>query len=146
MDYPKWSDIADLVARLGKRKHPDCTAAALKLDELHARLHNRTADLEQAERRLVTLGCLVEEAAAQAREERNGAHELIGLSLPPPVWFQLLSCYRTRSDGQTIYEELKRRKILVRYMNYPGYGDGLRISVGTDEEIDRLLAELKVIG
>jgi histidinol-phosphate aminotransferase len=43
-----------------------------------------------------------------------------------------------------IYEELKRRKILVRYMNYDGY-DGLRISVGTDAEIDRLLAELRAI-
>jgi histidinol-phosphate aminotransferase len=38
--------------------------------------------------------------------------------------------------------ELKNRKILVRYMNYEGYGDGLRISVGTDEEVDRLLTEL----
>ncbi|RMF98183.1 MAG: aminotransferase class I/II-fold pyridoxal phosphate-dependent enzyme, partial [Planctomycetota bacterium] len=44
-----------------------------------------------------------------------------------------------------IYEELKRRRILVRYMNYEGYGDGLRISVGTDEEIDVLLAELEDI-
>jgi histidinol-phosphate aminotransferase len=43
-----------------------------------------------------------------------------------------------------IYEELKRRKILVRYMNYDGY-DGLRISVGTDAEIDKLLQELKTI-
>ena len=44
-----------------------------------------------------------------------------------------------------IFEELKRRGILVRYMVYDGYGDGLRVSVGTDEEIDRLLAELKSI-
>jgi histidinol-phosphate/aromatic aminotransferase/cobyric acid decarboxylase-like protein len=28
-------------------------------------------------------------------------------------------------------------------MAYDGYGDGLRISVGTDEEIDRLLEELQ---
>jgi histidinol-phosphate aminotransferase len=41
-----------------------------------------------------------------------------------------------------IFEELKRRRILVRYMDYPGYGDGLRITVGTDAEVDRLLAEL----
>lgn len=50
-----------------------------------------------------------------------------------------------RSDRpvQAVYEELKRRRILVRYMNYDGYGDGLRISVGTDEETERLLSELK---
>ena len=41
-----------------------------------------------------------------------------------------------------IFEELKRRQILVRYMNYAGHGDGLRISVGSDAEIDRLLQEL----
>jgi histidinol-phosphate aminotransferase len=44
-----------------------------------------------------------------------------------------------------IFEELKRRAILVRYMAYEGYGDGLRISVGTDAEIDRLLEELRAI-
>ncbi len=45
-----------------------------------------------------------------------------------------------------VYEELKRRKVLVRYVVYEGYGDGLRISVGTDAEIDRLLEELRAIG
>ena len=39
-----------------------------------------------------------------------------------------------------IYEYLKSHGILVRYMNYPGWGDGLRISVGTDEQTDRCLA------
>jgi len=40
---------------------------------------------------------------------------------------------------------LKNRKILVRYMAYEGYGDGLRISIGSDADIDRLLVELKTI-
>ncbi len=44
-----------------------------------------------------------------------------------------------------LYEELKRRHILVRYMNYTDHGDGLRITVGTDAEIDRLLDELQAI-
>ncbi len=42
-----------------------------------------------------------------------------------------------------LYESLKTRRILVRYMNYPDYGDGLRVSVGTDDEIDTFLTELK---
>jgi histidinol-phosphate aminotransferase len=41
------------------------------------------------------------------------------------------------------YESLKARKILVRLMRYPGQPDGLRITVGTDAEIDRLLEALE---
>jgi histidinol-phosphate aminotransferase len=44
-----------------------------------------------------------------------------------------------------IFEELKRRRVLVRYMTYPGHGDGLRISVGSEAEIGRLLGELETI-
>lgn len=40
------------------------------------------------------------------------------------------------------YESLKARKILVRLMRYPGHPDGLRITVGTDWEVDRLLEAL----
>jgi histidinol-phosphate aminotransferase len=52
--------------------------------------------------------------------------------------------WNTRKDRpiRPFYEELKRRRILVRYMDYPGWGDGLRISVGTDEEINRCMEEL----
>lgn len=41
-----------------------------------------------------------------------------------------------------MFEELRRRRILVRYMDYAGWGDGLRISVGTDDEIEACLAAL----
>jgi histidinol-phosphate aminotransferase len=43
------------------------------------------------------------------------------------------------------YEALKARNILVRLMRYPGHPDGLRITVGTDAEIDRLLEDLRVL-
>ena len=47
----------------------------------------------------------------------------------------------TRSDKRTldIYEKLKLERILVRYMEYPDWGDGLRITVGTDPQVDALL-------
>ncbi len=35
-----------------------------------------------------------------------------------------------------LYERLKQQQVLVRYMDYRGWGDGLRISVGTDDQID----------
>ena len=55
-------------------------------------------------------------------------------------------CRRADRPVQPIYEELKRRMILVRYMSFEGYGDGLRISVGTEAEIDRLLEEMSRLG
>lgn len=44
-----------------------------------------------------------------------------------------------------IYEELKRRGILVRYFDTPKLQDCIRITVGTDDEISRLLKELSEI-
>jgi histidinol-phosphate aminotransferase len=40
------------------------------------------------------------------------------------------------------FQKLKDRKILVRLMSYPGFPEGLRISIGTDAEIDVLLENL----
>jgi histidinol-phosphate aminotransferase len=70
-----------------------------------------------------------------------------------PSHANFLWCRRADRDVKPVYEELKRRKILVRYMSYPagpvgapgGTYAGLRISVGTDAEVDKLLAELKAI-
>lgn len=42
-----------------------------------------------------------------------------------------------------LYERLKASQVLVRYMNYAGWGDGLRVSVGTDGQIDACLSLLK---
>jgi len=47
--------------------------------------------------------------------------------------------------ARALYEQLKRQRILVRYMDYPGWGDGLRISVGTDEQIDAMLERLEAM-
>jgi histidinol-phosphate aminotransferase len=77
------------------------------------------------------------------RERMRPALAELGFEVTPSH-ANFLWCRRSDQPVKPIYEELKRRKILVRYMNYDGY-DGLRISVGTDAEIDKLLAELKAI-
>lgn len=51
---------------------------------------------------------------------------------------------------QAIYQQLKERRILVRYMTFPETAgdqtvEGLRITIGTDEEIDQLLQALEQI-
>jgi histidinol-phosphate aminotransferase len=44
-----------------------------------------------------------------------------------------------------VYARLKERHILVRLMRYPGQADGLRVTVGTDAEIDQFLDTLRAI-
>jgi histidinol-phosphate aminotransferase len=78
------------------------------------------------------------------RERLTAALRQLGFDVLPS---QANFAWATRIDSSArrIFEELKERKILVRYMSYPDYGDGLRISVGTDAEVDRLLEELRTL-
>ena len=52
-------------------------------------------------------------------------------------------CTLRGQSTQPLYESLKRDKVLVRWMNYPGWGDGLRISVGTDDQADACIELLR---
>jgi histidinol-phosphate aminotransferase len=51
----------------------------------------------------------------------------------------------TKHSAKSLYEKLKAAHILVRYMSYPGWSEGLRISVGSDEQNEALLATLKTL-
>lgn len=48
-------------------------------------------------------------------------------------------------DGKHIYESIKQSGILVRYFNIPGITDFVRISIGTPEDMDKLLGVMKVL-
>jgi histidinol-phosphate aminotransferase len=52
-------------------------------------------------------------------------------------------CTHESTPVEPIYREMKQGGILVRYMLYPGWGDGLRITVGTDEQVDACLGMLQ---
>lgn len=54
-------------------------------------------------------------------------------------------CEHPGKSSESIYLALKQQHILVRYMKYPGWREGLRISVGTDEQINALLGLLPSI-
>lgn len=66
----------------------------------------------------------------------------LGFSAQPSqanfVW-----CPHPQLSLEPIYQQLKQSRILVRYMNYPNWGEGLRISVGTDEQNDACVAMIK---
>lgn len=50
--------------------------------------------------------------------------------------------FARRADATEVFRRLRERHILVRYFDTPELRDGIRISIGTDAEIDALLAAL----
>lgn len=54
-------------------------------------------------------------------------------------------CQHPSHSAQSLYAQLKENRILVRYMDYPDWGDGLRISVGTADQISALFTILESI-
>ena len=78
------------------------------------------------------------------RERMTAALRELGFASVPSqanfVW-----CPHPSVPVEPLYQQLKASGVLVRYMNYAGWGDGLRISVGTDEQVDACLALLKTM-
>jgi histidinol-phosphate aminotransferase len=73
-------------------------------------------------------------------------NELCGLGFSVvPSQANFVWCTHSEQPVRPIYEQLKRNQVFVRYMDYPGWGDGLRISVGTDEQVDACMALMKMI-
>ena len=52
-------------------------------------------------------------------------------------------CQHESKQSKQLYLDLKAAGVLVRYMNYLNWGDGLRITVGNDEQIDAFLTILE---
>ncbi len=63
---------------------------------------------------------------------------------PSQANFVMIKC-ENAGEAKDIYHELKERKILVRYIDQPRLDDCLRITVGTDKEIDALLEKLSEV-
>jgi histidinol-phosphate aminotransferase len=54
-------------------------------------------------------------------------------------------CQHSKLEAESIYQKLKEGGVLVRFMRYSGWGDGLRITVGSDEQVDACLTKLASI-
>jgi histidinol-phosphate aminotransferase len=54
-------------------------------------------------------------------------------------------CQHPQHAAESIYQQLKSGGVLIRYMKFANWGDGLRITVGTDEQIDACLALLSAM-
>ncbi len=69
-----------------------------------------------------------------------------------PSQANFLWCVHPERSHSELYEQLKSRKILVRYMKFEQAGpllnqtvDGLRITIGTDQQVDTLLEAIREI-
>lgn len=82
--------------------------------------------------------------AVRAERERV-VRELaaMGLHCPPSESNFVLATTPGESDARGLYESLKRRSIYVRYFDQDRLRDKLRITIGTPEQNDALLAALK---
>lgn len=118
----------ELIRQLTKVKD-SYNCDALSLAGAAAALNDQEHMLLNRSKILATRGCLTRQLQS------------LGFQVEPS---QANFVWATRSDRpvKAIFETLKANRILVRYMDYGPLGDGLRISVGTDAEIDRLLKEL----
>jgi histidinol-phosphate aminotransferase len=78
------------------------------------------------------------------RARLRGRLQALGFDVPPSQANFVLARRRGR-DLRDLYESLKARRILVRYFATPELYDALRITVGTDDEVDALLAALTAL-
>jgi len=78
------------------------------------------------------------------RERLRAALEDLGFSCYPSEANFVLARAPEGQHARALYERLKRRRILVRYFDRPRLRDCLRITVGTDAEVDALLEALRV--
>ena len=76
------------------------------------------------------------------RERVKGELKALGFSFPDSKANFVFATHE-RVPAQEIFQALREADIYVRYWNKPRISNYLRITIGTDEEMDRLLAFLK---
>lgn len=78
------------------------------------------------------------------REKTKERLAALGFTFPDSMSNFIFASHKTKPAGE-IFEELKKRKIFVRYWNKPRINNSLRITVGTPEEMDSLVKALEEI-
>ena len=79
-----------------------------------------------------------------SRERLSGELAGLGFEVLPSAANFLLARHPGRA-GRALFSALRERGIIVRYFDQPRIDDYLRISVGTDQQCDALLAALREI-
>ena len=77
------------------------------------------------------------------RERLTKALRELGFVVPNSQANFLLARWPLANSAESLYKNLKRKFILVRYFSHPRLKQALRVTVGTPEQNNRLLRELK---
>lgn len=80
----------------------------------------------------------------ETREATVARLEAMGFEVLPSL-ANFVFARRAGTDGAWLYRELKARGVLVRHFDAPRIRDFLRITIGTDAEMDVLFIKLKEI-
>ena len=79
------------------------------------------------------------------RTRTNTAEELksMGFDVPDSSANFIFARPPRGIDAETLYLNLRAKGILVRYFKTPGINDRLRITIGTDDEMEKFIANVR---
>lgn len=81
------------------------------------------------------------EAVLQTRAQTIQEMEKRGFSVLPSAANFIFATHEEK-DAEQLYEQLRKRKVLVRYFHDPRIDQYLRITIGTDEEMEQFFRHL----
>lgn len=84
------------------------------------------------------------EKVIATRERSKEELKNLGFTFPDSMT-NFIFAKHERLSGEEIFQKLKAKKIYVRHWNKPRIENYLRISIGTDEQMDKLFAALREI-
>ncbi len=141
--FSKWGGLAGL--RIGYGVMPKAIAQTLMLVK---QPYGVNVAAEAAALASLEDVALLDERACRLAGERDRMAELLratGWIEPAPSEANFVLCQLLRSNATTVREALRRRGVFVRTFDHPRLPRHMRISAGTPEDTERLLAAIKEI-
>jgi histidinol-phosphate aminotransferase len=141
--FSKWAGLAGL--RIGYGVFP---AAFVPMLMKAKQPYNVSAAAEQAA--VVTMQHIAkaEENVAQIIEQRGELYKALGeisWLTPYPSQANFILCRVEGVAALEVKQRLRKQGILIRHFDKPGLSDHIRISVGTQDQIEKLIPALKGI-
>lgn len=123
---------------------PELIGEFLKIkDSYNLNVFSQAAALAAMEDYDYMLACA--DKVRKSRERTRGVLLEMGFDVPRSQSNFLLAQWSGTPDTATVFQALRDRGVLVRYFPRPRLEQALRISIGTEEECDRLIAALREI-